>query len=153
MRALADFEGAVLLITHDPHLVELVADRLWLVADGTARPFDGDLDEYRTVLAERARPARTDAATRRDDRRDRAEARVQLAPLRRRAKEAETTLAKLAGERATIERALADPALYTPGRAADITAAQTKLAAVDESDCRRRNGMAGGGGSDRGGQR
>ncbi len=58
---------------------------------------------------------------------------MQLAPLRRRAKEAETTLAKLAGERATIERALADPALYTPGRAADITAAQTKLAAVTKA--------------------
>ena len=57
VKALADFEGAVLLITHDPHLVELVADRLWLVADGTVRPFDGDLDEYRALLAERARPA------------------------------------------------------------------------------------------------
>ncbi|MBN8909875.1 MAG: ABC-F family ATP-binding cassette domain-containing protein, partial [Rhodospirillales bacterium] len=42
VKALADFEGAVLLITHDPHLVELVADRLWLVADGTVRSFDGD---------------------------------------------------------------------------------------------------------------
>ena len=57
VKALADFEGAVLLITHDPHLVELVADRLWLVADGTVRPFDGDLDDYRALLAERARPA------------------------------------------------------------------------------------------------
>ena len=58
VKALADFQGAVLLITHDPHLVELVADRLWLVADGTVRPFDGDLDDYRALLAERARPAR-----------------------------------------------------------------------------------------------
>ena len=56
VKALADFEGAVLLITHDPHLVELVADRLWLVADGTVRPFDGDLDDYRVLLSERARP-------------------------------------------------------------------------------------------------
>ena len=59
VKALADFQGAVLLITHDPHLVELVADRLWLVADGTVRPFDGDLDDYRALLAERARPAAT----------------------------------------------------------------------------------------------
>ena len=57
VKALADFQGAVLLITHDPHLVELVADRLWLVADGTVRPFEGDLDDYRALLAERARPA------------------------------------------------------------------------------------------------
>ena len=40
-----------MLITHDPHLVELIADRLWLVADGTVRPFDGDLDDYRALLA------------------------------------------------------------------------------------------------------
>jgi ATP-binding cassette subfamily F protein 3 len=130
VRALADFEGAVVLITHDPHLVELVADRLWLVADGTAKPFDGDLDEYRTLLADRARPARTEAPTRRDDRRDRAEARVQLAPLRKIAKDALTKLSKLEAERAAIEARLADPAIYAAGRAAEITAANTRLAAI-----------------------
>jgi hypothetical protein len=45
VKALADFRGAVQLITHDPHLMELIADRLWLVVDGTVRPFDGDLDD------------------------------------------------------------------------------------------------------------
>ena len=101
VKALADFQGAVLLITHDPHLVELVADRLWLVADGTVRPFDGDLDDYRALLAERGRPAaRGETTTRRDERRERAEARAALAPLRRQAKEAEARLAKLAAERA-----------------------------------------------------
>src|ERR1700722_2520149 len=104
VKALADFQGAVLLITHDPHLVELVADRLWLVADGTVRPFDGDLDEYRALLAERARPAgRGEAITRKDDRRERAEARLALAPLRKQAKDAEARLALLAAERAAIE--------------------------------------------------
>ena len=132
VRALADFEGAVLLITHDPHLVELVADRLWLVADGTVQPFDGDLDDYRALLAERARPAaKPDAApTRREDRRERAEARAATAPLRRRARDAEQRIAKLADERARIEAKLADPALYVPGRAAEVTAAQTRLAAI-----------------------
>ena len=133
VRALADYEGAVILITHDPHLVELVADRLWLVADGTARPYDGDMDEYRTLLAERARgPARVDTApSRRDERRDRAEARVQTAPLRRQARDAEARLAKLTAERAAIEARLADPALYAPGRgAAEVTAAQLRLAAI-----------------------
>ena len=131
VKALADFQGAVLLITHDPHLVELVADRLWLVADGTVRPFDGDLDDYRALLSERARPAsRNDTGTRRDERRERAEARAALAPLRRQAKDAETRLARLAAERATIEARLADPALYAPGRANDITAANARLAAI-----------------------
>jgi ATP-binding cassette subfamily F protein 3 len=131
VRALADFEGAVLLITHDPHLVELVADRLWLVADGTVTPFEGDLDDYRVLIADRGRPAKTETApSRREDRRERAEIRAATAPLRRRARDAETRIAKLAEERARIEAKLADPALYAPGRAAEVTAAQTRLAAI-----------------------
>ncbi len=132
VKALADFQGAVLVITHDPHLVELVADRLWLVADGTVRPFDGDLDEYRVLLAERARPAgRVDGATRKDDRRERAEARLALAPLRKQAKDAEVRLAQLEAERTRIEAALADPSLYAAsGRAGEITAANARLAAI-----------------------
>ncbi len=132
VRALAEYRGAVLLITHDPHLVDLVADRLWLVADGTVRPFEGDLDEYRGLMADRARPAaRADAApSRRDERRDRAEARVATAPLRRQAREAEARMARLATERAAIEAKLADPTLYRPGRVAEVTAAQTRLAVI-----------------------
>jgi ATP-binding cassette subfamily F protein 3 len=131
VKALADFQGAVLLITHDPHLVELVAERLWLVADGTVRAFDGDLDDYRALLAERARPAaKADTGSRRDDRRERAEARAALAPLRKRARDAEARLAKLAEERAALERRLADPALYAPGQASEIAATTARLAAV-----------------------
>ena len=47
VEAINDFPGAVVLVSHDWHLVELVADRLWLVADGTVRPFEGDLEDYR----------------------------------------------------------------------------------------------------------
>jgi ATP-binding cassette subfamily F protein 3 len=131
VKALADFEGAVLLITHDPHLVELVADRLWLVADGTVRPFDGDLDDYRALLAERARPvAKAELAGRKDDRRERAAARAALAPLRKQARDAEALLAKLTAERAVIEARLADPALYAPGRAQDIASANARLVSI-----------------------
>ncbi len=132
MKALADFQGAVLLITHDPHLVELVADRLWLIADGTARPFEGDLDDYRALLAERGRTAaKADAGGgRREERRGRAEARTALAPLRRQAREAEATLERLSAERTRIERALVNPRLYAPGRGADIAAANARLAAI-----------------------
>jgi ATP-binding cassette subfamily F protein 3 len=131
VRALAEYEGAVLLITHDPHLVALVADRLWLVADGTVKPYDGDLDDYRAYSAERARPPRAEATpTRNDDRRARAEARHAVAPLRRQAKDAESAIQALAAERARIEARLADPTLYADGRAADITQANTRLAAI-----------------------
>jgi ATP-binding cassette subfamily F protein 3 len=131
VKALSDFQGAVLLITHDPNLVELVADRLWLVADSTVKPFDGDLDDYRTLLVERARPAaKAGTVTRKDDRRERAEARAALAPIRRQAQEAEKRITVLAAERAGIEAKLADPAIYAPGRTGEVTAANTRLAAI-----------------------
>jgi ATP-binding cassette subfamily F protein 3 len=135
VRALSDYAGAVLLITHDPHLVELVADRLWLVADGTARPFEGDLDEYRALLAERARPAsasarQEEAPTRRDERRDRAEARTALAPLRERLKRVEATLAALGKEAAVIDEALSDPRLYARDNPGLLARATTRRAAI-----------------------
>ena len=131
VRALANFEGAVLLITHDPHLVDLVADTLWLVADGSVKPFDGDLDDYRTLLTERARPApKQDAGNRRDDRRERAEARAAAAPLRKKARDAEARMAKLTSEQKKLEAKLTDPNLYTPSRKGEVAAAQSTLAAL-----------------------
>ncbi len=55
--ALNDYEGAVILITHDRSLIELVADRLWLTADGQIKPFAGDMDDYARFVLERARMA------------------------------------------------------------------------------------------------
>ena len=135
VKALADFSGAVLLITHDPHLVELVADRLWLVNDGTVKNVDGDLDDYRLLLAERARPApKVEPANKRDDRRERAEARAAVAPLRKQVKDAEARLAKLAKERKALETRLADPDLYVPGRKAELTTATTRLGAIKREE-------------------
>jgi ATP-binding cassette subfamily F protein 3 len=53
--ALNEYQGAVILITHDRSLMELVADRLWLAADGTVAPFDGDMDDYQKFVLERAK--------------------------------------------------------------------------------------------------
>ena len=141
VRALSGFEGAVLLISHDPHLVELVADRLWLVAEGKVTPFEGDMAEYRSWLIEQSRSAnraskpQDDAPqqSRKDDRRDRAEIRKAQAPLRKLIKDAESKLAKLAAERATLEVKLADPALYTTGKADDVTRLNTRLAAIGKA--------------------
>src|SRR6201999_944255 len=55
--ALNDFEGAVVLITHDRSLMELVADRLWLAADGAIKPFNGDMEDYAKFVLDRARVA------------------------------------------------------------------------------------------------
>jgi ATP-binding cassette, subfamily F, member 3 len=111
IQAINDFAGAVVLISHDWHLVELAADRLWLVADGTVRPFAGDLDDYRRLLIERdgpadgPQPAAVDG--RREARRRAAEKRRELDPLRQRARRAEETLASLSRERDALDRGLA----------------------------------------------
>ncbi|HYI84657.1 MAG TPA: ABC-F family ATP-binding cassette domain-containing protein [Acetobacteraceae bacterium] len=133
VRALAEYGGAVLLITHDAHLVELVADRLWLVADGTAHPFEGDLDEYRALLAERTRQTAAreeDAPKRRDERRERAEARNALAPLRERLRRVEDNLAALVREAAVIDEALADPRLYARDNPDLLARATTRRSAI-----------------------
>jgi ATP-binding cassette subfamily F protein 3 len=131
VRALADFEGAVVLITHDPHLVDLVADTLWLVADGSVKPFDGDLDDYRALLTERARPApKQEAGNQRDERRARADARAATAPLRKASKDAEARIARLTAELKKIEAKLADPDLYASARKGEVAAAQSTLAAL-----------------------
>jgi ATP-binding cassette subfamily F protein 3 len=61
MQALNNYTGAVILVSHDPHLVECVADRLWLVADGTCKPYDGDLDDYRLQVVQQRRRERESA--------------------------------------------------------------------------------------------
>jgi len=131
VRALSDFSGAVLLITHDPHLVELVADRLWLVADGTVQPYEGDIDEYRTLVSERGRATpKAEVQKRRDERRERADARAAVAPLRKQAKDAEARLARLSRDRAELEKKLANPDLYDPARKSEALAALAKLASI-----------------------
>ncbi|MEM7427612.1 MAG: ABC-F family ATP-binding cassette domain-containing protein [Pseudomonadota bacterium] len=62
IHAINDYEGAVILISHDRHLLETCVDRLWLVNDGTIKPFEGDLDDYTKLILEKARAARKAAA-------------------------------------------------------------------------------------------
>ncbi len=132
VKALADYSGAVVLITHDPHLVELAADRLWLVADGTVTNFDGDLDDYRALLAERARGGAKaeNGDARAEARRERAGTRVATAPLRARLKEVEAALDKLSREDGLIEKRLSDPTTYARFKPEDITWANTRRAAI-----------------------
>jgi ATP-binding cassette subfamily F protein 3 len=133
--ALNEFQGTVILVSHDPHLIEATADRLWLVAGGEAKPFDGDMDDYRTWLLERAREQRNGgerssddgSANRKDQRRAAAELRQQLAPLKKKVDAAEKRVEKLSVEKAGIEQKLADPALYS-GPAEKVTALQKSLA-------------------------
>ncbi|MBP2294420.1 ATP-binding cassette subfamily F protein 3 [Azospirillum rugosum] len=147
IEAINGFEGAVILISHDPHLIELTADRLLLVADGTVSAYDGDLDDYRRFLLDRAKAERAvakgDAAdagpSRKDQRRAAAEARATLAPLKKKATDAESLVNKLSEEKRKIEAKLADPALYSGPSdklqklQIDLGLVEKKLATAEES--------------------
>ncbi len=119
VQALAGFPGAVILISHDRHLLEASVDRLWLVADGTVRPFDGDIDDYRRQVLDSRVASGPDASSGRPSvnaaqvrRREAAGRREQTAPLRKKIKETESLIAKLQKEIQGIDARLADPALY-----------------------------------------
>lgn len=119
VQALNGFAGATVIVSHDPHVLALTADRLWLVDGGRSVPFDGDLDEYRTLCAPgsdsaTAKPVANDRGTpsKKEARRLSAERRNALAPLRRQVLEAEAVVARLEAEKTNMRDALADPALY-----------------------------------------
>jgi ATP-binding cassette subfamily F protein 3 len=118
VQALNEYEGAVVVVSHDRHLLELTADRLVLVADGTAKEFPGSLDDYRDlVLGRSADESETGAkaprrASRKDERRNAAEARARTQALRNEVKKAETEMARLSAQRTEIDRALFDPKSY-----------------------------------------
>src|SRR6266849_3599321 len=121
--ALNDFAGAVVIISHDWHLLSLTADRLWLVAEGTARPWDGDLDDYRRYLletrpAEEARQNGAAVHAKREARRAAAGRRQALGPLRRALRKAEAELAAVTGRKTALDRRVADPGTYAEGGAA-----------------------------------
>ncbi|NNM75801.1 ABC-F family ATP-binding cassette domain-containing protein [Sphingomonas sp. ID1715] len=111
IQALNGYQGAVLIVSHDRHMVETTADRLVLVDQGTAREFDGSLDDYvRFILVgDGATEPKQDKAARKDQRRAAAEAREQSKQLRSRVRTIETELAKLTAERSAIDLALFDP--------------------------------------------
>ena len=132
--AINDFDGAVVLVSHDTHLVKMVADQLWLVAGGKVTPFDGDIDDYQSTLLrertggkggkagrrEREREAAATAAAstpepapKKEQRKQSAESRTRRAPLKKTLETLEKSIARLNKDRAALEARLADPATYS----------------------------------------
>ncbi|HTY69348.1 MAG TPA: ABC-F family ATP-binding cassette domain-containing protein [Alphaproteobacteria bacterium] len=132
VEALNDYGGAVVLISHDRHLIELTADRLWLVAGGRVSQFDGDLEDYqRQTLSQRRGQAAPERTTPRPVTAPAApEQRPALGALRRRARKAEEEMNRLAAEQATLDAALAAPETYgNPARLAELTRQRGYVAA------------------------
>jgi ATP-binding cassette, subfamily F, member 3 len=117
VQALNAYEGAVVVVSHDRHMLELTADRLILVDGGTATEFAGTLDDYTDLILGRGGTAAAPAApkvSRKDERRLAAEAREKSQALRKRANAAEAEIEKLTGQRSAIDRAMFDPASANP---------------------------------------
>ncbi|WP_420410878.1 ABC-F family ATP-binding cassette domain-containing protein [Roseibium sp.] len=120
--ALNEYQGAVVLISHDRHLVEACADRLWLVAGGKVEPYDGDMEDYKRLILqgpEAARKARdkaaaaeTEAASSQEKRREAAQKRSQLKPLKQKIDAAEKEMARLQEKIAKIDDMLSDPEFF-----------------------------------------
>jgi ATP-binding cassette subfamily F protein 3 len=116
--ALQDFEGALIVVSHDRHLLRTVADELWLVSDGQAKVFDGDLEDYRQWTLNKDRPEKVSNAPsnninkKKGDRRAAAEARQKLQPLRNAVKKSEQLMDKMQKKLDEVEEKLADNSLY-----------------------------------------
>lgn len=127
IEALNDYNGAVILISHDRHLIEATVDRLWLVNNGTVTTFEGDMDEYRDLIVSSGKKkeekveANVDNASKADQRKANAEKRASLAPLKKKINEIESLTAKLEKLIQSLDTELADPALYekAPAKAAE----------------------------------
>ncbi len=117
--ALQDYQGAIVLVSHDRHLLRTVTDRFLLVGEGKAQPFDGDLEDYRLWLAERKKEDANSSVepssavvSRKDQRKLDAERRQKYKPLLDVSKKAELAVEKFHNEQRQIETELADPGLY-----------------------------------------
>ncbi|ODT27915.1 MAG: glycosyl transferase family 1 [Kaistia sp. SCN 65-12] len=116
VHALNEFPGAVIVISHDRHLLEATVDRLYLVKDGQVNPYDGDLDDYKTLVTgvsgDRREKREAEKASKADRRREAAARRAALEPLAKEIRATEGLMERLRKRLDAIEDQLADPALY-----------------------------------------
>ena len=134
IEAINDYPGATIIVSHDRHLLDACADRLWLVANGQVTPFDGDIDDYRReVLMDRsdANASRsTQGRGQKSARRDAAERRAASAPLRQQLARWEAEVIRLTAEIARLDAALSDGDLFArdPTGAAALAKARSDAA-------------------------
>ncbi|NYT72030.1 ATP-binding cassette domain-containing protein [Halomonas sp. QX-2] len=155
-QALASFEGTVILVSHDRHLLRATVDEFWRVADHRVEHFDGDLEDYRVWLKARLEESRRDSRgekaerqnqqpsgdsreARKASRKAAAELREKLRPLKKQCDQAEKAMEKAQQELDKVEQVLADPELYTDSsRKAELTKTLSQQAEIkarlDESE-------------------
>ena len=123
VQAINEFTGAVVIVSHDPHLIELIVERFWLVRDGHVTPFEGDMADYRALTLDRklrsddastssVSVVREASSSKKEKRQISAERRKDSSALSKRVKKAEALVERLTREKQDILAQLAEPALY-----------------------------------------
>lgn len=125
VEALTAYTGAVILVSHDMHLLSLVADRLWLVKDGAVAPYEGDLESYRALLLKGE-----ERAPKPQKKKEKIFTQDQIKALKSDARKAEDRVAKIEAMRDKLAKKLADPDLYDEDRNDELEVWQKKYGEV-----------------------
>lgn len=131
--ALNDYEGAVILVSHDTHLVETVADRLWLVKDGTVTSYEGDMDDYKKLIMQNAKmqkPAKDKANSDKKSSKQDQKKRANPVKLKHQAKELETQIEAYQKQRDKLEARMAAPDFYSKHKGEEIAKITNDLSAI-----------------------
>jgi len=128
VEALSAYDGAVILVSHDMHLLSMVADRLWLVDGGRVTPYDDDLDAYRAMLLRQGAPAKPKVEKPKPKRTGRDE----ILALRAEVRRCEERVGKINDMHAKVSGRMADPALYEADRAGDLAEWNHKFAEIKD---------------------
>jgi len=140
--ALQEYTGAIVVVSHDRHLLRSVTDQLILVSDGQAKPFDGDLDDYRQWMTEQKRAVAEQSTetsvsdsgvSRKEQRKNEAESRKRLKPLLNKLKKSEQAVEKYHAEQKELEQQLAEPDIYSDTQKETLKTLLAKKIEVDKA--------------------
>ncbi len=130
VEALTAYSGAVILVSHDMHLLSMVADRLWLVSDGTVTPYEDDLDSYRKMLLTPTKPVSKTSKKPTAAPAAKGLSRDEMLALRADARKSEARVEKLNDMRDKLAKKLADPDLYEDAKRGELAVWNKKYAEV-----------------------
>ncbi|MEQ6203464.1 ABC-F family ATP-binding cassette domain-containing protein [Sulfitobacter sp. HNIBRBA2951] len=130
VEALTRYSGAVILVSHDMHLLSMVADRLWLVSNGTVKPYEEDLEAYRKMLLTVEKPVSKNARPKVEAPKPKRASREDIIALRSEVRTAEARVTKINEMRDKLAKKLADPALYEKDKVGELEVWNKKYAEV-----------------------
>ncbi len=127
--AINDYEGAVILISHDRHIIETCADSLWLVRDGTVKPFEGDMDEYTDIVLGRISPPKKAEREAKFAQASKPPKKLMTPVIKKKIQELDAKMLKIKDKIILLEQALADHTIYVqePKKAADFARLKSKF--------------------------